>query len=706
MSDHRVRANTGLAGWPDRPASSSHPPPSPRDREPAPLRADVIVPRHLRRTFTYGIPDALRARIRIGSLVRVPLGPGTVSGVVVAVSSDRAPLARGDRSQQFRLRDILSMAGDPDGGTIPADILELTRLVSDYYLAPWGQCLRPILPAMPASKKPARVRRTTAPCQEPSAPVPSAAPPRLQAVGTPVWWPRFLDSLAAQRSGTFLVEAPPLHRWAVLLMAVEAALAQRRTVLLISPEISRAEALAALCAGRWPGRVAQLHSDLPAVLREREWRRIQRGGADIVVGTRSAVFAPLRQPGLICVDDEEDPALKEEQEPHYHAREVAAMRARQHRAVLLLGTAHASIDTWQNVGPSPDRGVPVPPATVRVVDLRHSPPRTLLSEPMLAGLRTALGAGTGAILFANRKGFASALHCRDCGLSPACARCSVSLTLYKRVNRLACRYCGAAEPVPDVCPSCRSPRIEPVGSGTERLEDELRRLIPGARIGRLDRDTARTPAQAARLRNGITARELDVLIGTQLLFQDLPVPPVGFVGIPYADTGLHRPDFRSAERTYHALRDAVGLADPDGRVVLQTVLPDHHVIASIASGDPARFYEQELAFRQALGYPPFAHLISLCVSGKTEPAVRAAADRWAAAVKAHGAKQSGAITVLGPIPAAIERLRGRHRRQILVKSLDGEAARRSVRATLETIEAGKESRGLKFDVDVDPLELG
>ena len=706
MSDHRVRANTGLAGSPDRPASSSDPPPSPHDREPAPLRADVIVPRHLRRSFTYSVPDALRSRIRVGGLVRVPLGPSTVSGVVVAVSSDRTPPARGDRPQPFRLRDILGVADDPSSGTIPADLLELTRMVSEYYLAPWGQCLRPVLPVMPGKRQTSRVRRSSEKLPELSAAAPPADPLQVPACDTPAWWPRLQDALAAHRCETLVVQEPPLRRWAIMLQAAEAALAQRKTVLLISPEILRAAALAALCARRWPGRVAQLHSDLPPAVREREWRHIQQGGADLVIGTRSAVFAPLRQPGLICVDDEEDPALKEEQEPHYHAREVAAMRARQHGAVLLLGTAHASIDTWQQAAPQPQPVVSANSPAVMLVDLRRSPPRTLLSDPMRAGIRAALETGTGVILFANRKGFASALHCRDCGLSPACARCSVSLTLYKRAGRLACRYCGSAEPVPDVCPSCRSPRIEPVGSGTERLEEELRRLVPGARIGRLDRDTARKPGQAARLRNGLAAGDLDALIGTQLLFQGLPIPPVGFVGIPYADTGLHRPDFRSAERTYHQLRDAVGLAGPGGRVVLQTILPDHHVIASIASGDPARFYEQELAFRKALGYPPFAHLISLCVSGKTESAVRAAADRWAAAVKAHGGRQPGTVTVLGPIPAAVERIRGRHRRQILVKSFDGEAARRSVGETLEAIEAGRDSRGLKFDVDVDPVELG
>jgi primosomal protein N' (replication factor Y) len=674
-----------------------------------PAFADVIVPRHLHRTFTYGIPESLRSRIRVGSLVRVPLGPSTVRGVVVTVSSKAPLLPATTRATALRVRDILAVADESGDGAIPPDILELTRQVSDYYLAPWGQCLRLILPALPEARTTARARRTSRGSRPPSESVAPTDALQLPAAALPPWWPRLQETLNSRRHETFLTEAALQRRWAVALEAVDAALQRKQSALLISPEIRRAETLAVLSLRRWPDRVAQLHSDLPPDVRAREWRRIQRGEADVVIGTRSAVFAPLRSIGLICMDDEEDPALKEEQEPHYHAREVAAMRARQHGAALLLGTAHASVETRQNImagGAPPDAVQPGPRAAVHVVDLKQSPPRTLLSEPMLAGIRAALGAGAGAVLFANRKGFASALHCRDCGASPACARCSVALTLYKRANRLACRYCGASQAIPDTCPSCRSPRMEPAGSGTERLEEELRRLLPDARIGRLDRDTARTPEQAAGLRHGLASGQLDLLIGTQMLFQGLPVPPAGFVGIPSADAGLHRPDFRSAERTYHALRDAVGLARPDGQVVLQTMLPDHHAIASIAGHDPAHFYEQELTFRRALGYPPFAHLISLCVSGKKEAPVRAAAERWAAAVHAHGKKAPGVLTVLGPIPAAVERVRGRHRWQILVKSSDGARARQSVQATLDRMETDTKHRGLKFDVDVDPVELG
>lgn len=688
--------------------SRGHAPDSESGAVPAgPAFADVIVPRHLHRTFTYAIPDSLRSRVRAGSLVRVPLGRSTVPGVVVAVSSQAPPIPRASQATPIRVRDILAVAEESEDGAIPLDILELTRQVSDYYLAPWGQCLRLIPPVLFGPRKAVRPRKAS-PGHEPLAgAVSSAGSLRLPAATPPPWWPHFEEALARHRHETWLLEDAPYRRWAVLFEAIEAALRQKKSALLLAPEIRRAQALAALSLRRWPDRVAQLHSDLPAAARAREWRRIQRGEADLVIGTRSAVFAPLREPGLICVDDEEDSAFKEEQEPHYHARDVAAMRARQHGAVLLLGTAHASVETRQALAAGlPAHAVPSEQAPVRVVDLRQTPPRTLLSEPLLAGVREALNQRTGAILFANRKGFAAALHCRDCGSSPTCASCSVALTLYRRAGRLACRYCGTTQAVPDTCLACRSARIEPVGTGTERLEDELRQLFPAARIGRLDRDTARTLEQAARVQSALAEGRLDVLIGTQMLFQGPPMPPVGFVGVPYADAGLHRPDFRSAERTYHALRDAVALARTDGRVVLQTRLPDHHVIAAIAAADPARFYDQELAFRRALGYPPFAQLISLCVSGKSEAAVRAAAERWAADLKERGKENPGLLTVLGPIPATVAQVRGRHRWQILIKSPDGEAARHVVKATLEAREAAKEHRRLKFDADVDPLEIG
>ncbi|RJQ48778.1 MAG: primosomal protein N' [Gammaproteobacteria bacterium] len=463
---------------------------------------------------------------------------------------------------------------------------------------------------------------------------------------------------------------------------------------------------------RWPDQVALFHSGLSPAVRTEVWREMQSGRLRIVVGTRSAIFAPLPSLGLVCVDQEDDASLKEEQEPRYHARDVARMRAAQHRARLILGSSHPSLETWQDCGESRALTWQPPAPHIEVVDMRRQPYGTLLSTGLVDGIRAALDAGSRAVLFLNRKGFSTALLCRDCGQALRCPDCTVAFTYFRKAATLACRYCGLSRALPDVCPACQAARLEPVGSGTERLEEMLRRQFPGAVLTRLDRERARTPAKAEALRQEAAAGRWDILIGTQMLFQGSPLPPVGFVGVPQADDGLHVADFRAAERTYHALRDAADLALPaasGGRVVVQSHMPDHHAIAAVAGGLPALFYEQEMIFRQALGYPPSAHLISLRVSGQEAERVQQAAKRWArlllAAIAAGVPGRHAQTTVLGPVPASHAQLRGRHRWQLLVKAGQADAGREAVKTTLEKLERTDRKGGLKFEVDVDPVEM-
>jgi primosomal protein N' (replication factor Y) len=656
---------------------------------------------------------------KVGSRVLVPFGPSKLQGVIVALSIH--PPQGQDIPIGSSLRDIAELLDD-DGTEPDESLLSLTRLISEYYLAPWGQCLRLILPDQPRARQRPSRRLTTRRNPAEADPVGEDFASRpLPSIPT-AWRDSLKTALDQAHPATFLLQAPAAHRLACLLQATEETLARQRAALIIVPEISLASTIAGLAAARWAERVALLHSGLSPAAHDAAWRRVRAGTADVVVGTRSAVFAPFPSNraslGLICVEQEEDHSLKEEQEPRYHARDVARMRADQKGAVLLLGSAHPSLETLQTV--EPDRKLTLktvngsgPPATappaIEAVDLRLLPYRTLLSEPLIAGIKQALSAKSRVILFLNRKGFAPLLHCLDCGASPHCPRCSVPFTFYRRAGRLSCRYCGDSSSLPDTCPSCLASRLEPVGFGTERLEEEVRRLFPEARIGRLDRDLARTQAQADAVRGRLAAGELDILIGTQMLFRGFPLPPVGLVGLPYADAGLHVPDFRSAERTYQTLLDAAGLAlpgDAGGKVVLQTYMPAHHAIASVVQQNETLFYEQELAFRKALGYPPFTHLISLHVSGKNAKLVQKAAGEWAGRLKVAAADLfPDEVTIMGPIPAPVAQLRGRHRWQLLVKSAQAEAARQTVRQTLEELERNKKRRGLKFDVDVDPMEM-
>lgn len=748
----------------------------------ASVYADVIVPRHLHRAFTYAVPSALRGRVQVGSVVLVPFGAGRLRGLIVSLTAAPPPAWQASGRSAGHLREIISVGDDgPPDGTLDPALLELTRLVSERYLAPWGQCLRLVEP--PRSRRPVRFALTetgraelkrrlpqatrevlarlsaaprgltathlrrglrascpgdgdigrllaalarrgwireeagpqsarTAARRPPRAEFPPAAIPRPALEGRLP--PHAQEALVAGRHAAFLLEGTGAVRQAAWLAAVQATVAAGRQALLIAPEIAAASTLAAQLATAWKDRVALAHSGLPASDRTAVWDRIRSGTVDVVVGTRLGVFAPLARIGVIVVDGEDDPALKEQEEPRYHAREVAWMRARQSDAVLLLGSAHPSLEARSS--PLVERAaVPGEPAgrpEVRIVNLRELPPGALLSAVLLKEIERALEERAGVVVFQNRKGFASSLVCRDCGAVPQCPRCSLALTFYKTARRLGCRYCGESAGLPELCPACRGRTLAPVGWGTERVEEVLRGLFPLARIGRLDRDTARTARQAETIRRVAAGGGFDILVGTQMLFQGSPLPPAGLVAVPYADGGFHLPDFRSAERAFQLLTDAVALARPasaGGRVVLQTHAPEHHAIAAIRCGNPEIFYDRERELRQALGYPPFTSLIRLGVSAGDPNRAKTAAQEWARLLSRR--LGSGALAalegdaVLGPIPSAVAKIRGRHRWQLLVKARDGEAARDAVRASVAELERHRRSRDLKFDVDVDPVDM-
>jgi primosomal protein N' (replication factor Y) len=349
---------------------------------------------------------------------------------------------------------------------------------------------------------------------------------------------------------------------------------------------------------------------------------------------------------------------------------------------------------------------------VQVVDMKDYPRDAsggmALSPPLSDGLRDALKQNALSILYLNRKGFASVLHCGDCGAMPQCDICSVALTFFRRSNQVRCHYCGRAKPVPEHCPRCQSFKLEPVGSGTERVEEAVRRLFPQARVGRVDGETIRRPADARALSRLLAAGELDILIGTQMIFRLGLQGQASFVALPDADAGLHVPDFRSAERMYHALRDAADLACPayaGGRLLIQTRLADHHAIMALASGDEEVFVKQELAFRQMLHYPPWTCLVRLDVSGTKELLVSQAAGRWAALLRAQAAGATGTVVVLGPSPAPHVLTRGRYCWQILIKSSSPEAGREIAVRTREDLERESRRGGLRYDIDVDPVSM-
>lgn len=755
------------------------------NRPNVPAFADVIVPRHLAKTFTYLVPPALVSRIRVGQRVVVPFGRTMLDGAVVALTRE---LPHG--VSLFQLKAIDSLAEGNGLSGFPPGMFELSKKVAEEYIAPWGQCLRLVAPTARAASQPkwcyvatpeGRMALEQGSCPDVHLPVLKriarrksglsastvqtarqalaflqtrqwilkcavAVSRRPSRVGggeheselldpelcsrlspDPAVVGRIRTILQKAQAARILIDGVLDYRVGLMARTAQLALEEGRSVLIIIGEVVRAQ---------WLARVLRDVMSLPATLQLRgasgvDVESFEQTSPQIIVGTRSAIFCPLRSPGLIWVDGEEDTALKEPQEPHYHVRDVAWMRAQQESAILVYGSAHPSLEVISEgeIERFAQKREADSYPSVDLVDMSREFGGLPFSTPLLTALRHSQAQHDRAILFLNRRGYAGALVCRDCGWVPRCRSCAVAFAYYRASARLACRYCGTREPLPETCGACGASRLSPIGEGTERIEQEIRRLFPEARIVRIDRDTLRGVVSTRRLWQQVRAKAWDILIGTQALFQREPLPPVGLVGIIQADSGLHLPDFRAAERTHQLLVDAVNLARPataGGRVILQTMLPMHHVMQAVTAHDPARFYSEEMEARRLLGYPPVQHLIYLTVSGKdrreTEFAAQRLVNELHKTLSAHAADtrsaaaslrqnlsvnlQSSGMSVLGPVAAVGVGPAGIYGWHVMVKGGDRAAMRSGVRRSLEAMERAYPRRTLKFSVDVDPVDMG
>jgi len=499
----------------------------------------------------------------------------------------------------------------------------------------------------------------------------------------------------------------------VYLRVIASALEAGRTALVLVPEISLTPQLAARFRARFGDLVAILHSGLSETARLGEWSRLRRGAARIAVGARSAVFAPITGLGVIVVDEEHDGSFKQDEGVRYHARDVALVRAQRAGAVCVLGSAtpslesaaHAERGTYRKLTLT-ERPTARPMPSVEIIDLRKYMPdgEAMLSAPLRAAIGETLAAGDQTILFLNRRGFATFVLCRACGHAFRCPHCSVSLTYHRHSDRLSCHYCGFAQRVPEVCPSCHATEtIERKGLGTEKVADAVAAAFPGARVARLDRDVA-TGAKIEAVLARVARREVDVLVGTQMVTKGHDFPGVTLVGVLCADTGLTLPDFRASERTFQLLAQVAGRAgrgDKPGRVMIQTYRPGAPAVVAAAAHDYASFFAAESAARAELGYPPHGRLIAVRVDGADAQEVAGVAHRLAQlAVAAAGRPElAGLVEVRGPVPAPLERLRNRTRWQVWLRSGDRHALRRVARSLL----GAEIASTVRVGLDVDPI---
>jgi primosomal protein N' (replication factor Y) len=520
---------------------------------------------------------------------------------------------------------------------------------------------------------------------------------------------------ARKFSGILLHGVTGSGKTAVYLAAMKSVLDQSRSAILLVPEIGLTPAVAADVHDKFGDEVAILHSALSEKERAEHWHRIRRGEARAVVGTRSAVFAPVSDLALIIVDEEQDASYKQDEMPRYHARSVAAMRAKINDAVLILGSATPSLESYFNAKKAryrllemPDRVLQRPLPEVELVDMRQEFQETggeqVVSRRLVEEIKLRLERKEQAMVLLNRRGYSPVVLCRSCGKTLECRNCAIALTHHKQKRRMECHYCGFMAPVPKLCASCGSEYVYFLGTGSEKLEELLRGYFPEARIARLDRDTVRSHADFERTLNALNGGELDLVVGTQMIAKGHDVHGVTLVGVVGADNALGLPDFRAAERTFQLLTQVAGRAgrgEIAGKVILQTFFPDHYAVQYAAQHDFVGFYEKELRFRNWMHYPPYSTIANIVLrSDKLDDTLRwsGVIGRWFDRSRHEG------VRVLGPAASPIERLKRDYRYHFILKSESREKLNALLRAMLAQI-AKENIPRTSVVVDVDPVWL-
>lgn len=553
--------------------------------------------------------------------------------------------------------------------------------------------------------------------------IPSSRPESLTPEQQEVLHP-LVSAIQSRQFETFLLHGiTGSGKTEVYLQAAETTLNQGRDVLVLVPEIALATQLESHFVSRFGDLVVLLHSGLSAGERFDQWSLAASGRAKIVIGARSAVFAPLKEPGLIVVDEEHDAGYKQDESLRYQGRDLAILRARHHGAVVLLGSATPDITSYRHAMMGKYHllqmtrrvaGRPLP--EVSIVDLRKRPPRGekgIFSSELHEALQTNLDRNEQSLLLINRRGFSSSLLCRECGTPVECRHCHVSLVYHKNKQRLICHYCGYTLTHKLICAKCGSDTLVPIGFGTERLEEEVRSSFPSARVARVDSDTASDRKKFLQVLGAMHNREIDILIGTQMVAKGHHFPLITLVGVVWADGGLHMPDFRAAERTFQLISQVTGRAgrgDNPGRVIIQTMQPDHYAIVFSKNHKYQDLFEQEMSIRRTPFFPPYVRLIALLIQGPDEEDVRKTAFavtdccRKDRSIAADFVKDRVRLEVLGPAPAPLDRLCDQYRWQILLKGRQVEELHRVcsiVKAEIRRLTVGM----TRIVIDVDPENM-
>jgi primosomal protein N' (replication factor Y) len=523
--------------------------------------------------------------------------------------------------------------------------------------------------------------------------------------------------LAQKTYATFLLHGiTGSGKTEVYMRAMRATLDLGRSAMMLVPEIALTPVFSRRLRAQFGDRVAIFHSSLSKGERFDEWNRVKNGEARIVIGTRSAVFAPVSDLGLVIVDEEHESTYRQQDSPYYNGRDVGVVRAEKESAVVVLGSATPSLESFHNarIGKYrylnlPDRIANRPLATARIVDMRevfarYGKPR-VFSDELLAAITETHDRGEQSIVLLNRRGYSRFVLCRSCGESIHCPNCDVTLTYHRSERVIVCHYCNHRQAAPSLCPNCHGKYIYYIGEGTEQIEEMIRELFPALRIARIDRDTTSRRSLFEKSLIDFSEGKLDMLVGTQMLAKGHDFPNVTLVGVVSVDAGLQLPDFRAAERTFQLITQVAGRAgrgDRPGHVLIQTYHPEHYALRHACAQDYAGFYDEEIRYRQNHSYPPFVALASLLVHGPDLKRIRASA--LALRKELDLANKDRGCRILGPAPAPLSRLKGEHRIQLLVKSRSRRQLRKVIDAAVSAV-AGRGHNPRTINVEIDPISI-
>ena len=726
--------------------------------------AEVAVPLHVAQTFTYRLTPEQSLDAKPGARITVPFGRKLLTAYIVALLDELpAELDLADKE----IKEVESLV-DTDPVCTP-EILQLARWVAEYYGCPLGEVIKAALPPGINTSVKAKMRRFvkatdlkaekitdkqrsvldtlqqhgSLPLQDLPAAIVSALEkkglvevysgavrrdplahyqlPQTDELTLTAAQQTVLDKILAQVEeetyAAFLLHGVTgSGKTEIYIRAMSAALDRGRSAMMLVPEIALTPVFSRRLRSHFGDQVAIFHSSLQKGERFDEWTRVKNGEARVVIGTRSAVFAPVQNLGLIVVDEEHESTYRQQESPYYNARDVAIVRAQKESAAVVLGSATPSLESFHNARKGkyklltlPERIAARPMASATIVDMRnvfmrHAKPR-VFSDELLAAIQETYERGEQSIILLNRRGYSSFILCRSCGETIQCPNCDVTLTYHRSERVIVCHYCNHRKAVPKVCPGCGKKYIYYVGEGTEQLEEMLTQLFPALRVARIDRDTTARRRVFEQSLADFSAGKIDTLVGTQMLAKGHDFPNVTLVGVVSVDAGLALPDFRSAERTFQLITQVAGRAgrgDRPGKVLIQTYHPYHYALRHACAQDFEAFYNEEIQYRQNHSYPPFVALATLLVHGPDLGRVRN--DSLELRKQLDAANEGRKCRILGPAPAPLSRLKGEHRFQLLLKSRSRRSLREVADAALKSV--AENGVNLRFvNLEIDPVSI-